>query len=354
VAVLDPLRHPIVLAPLAGGPSTPELTAAVVEAGGFGFLAAGYLSAEVLGERIAATRALTAGALGVNLFVPGPPSDPDVVAAYAERLAPEAAALGVALGTPRADDDDWDAKLTLLLADPPAVVSFTFGCPEISVVDRLHDAGAEVWVTITTPGEAVAAEAAGADVLVAQGTEAGGHRGAWRDDDPLVEGIGTLALVQLVRARCGLPVVATGGIATGAGVASVLAAGASAAAVGTAFLLCPEAGTAEVHRRALAGDAPTALTRAFTGRLARGIRNRVLDELSDVAPSGYPEIHHLTSPLRQAARAAGVTDVVNLWAGQAYPLARAEPAADVIARLVRELDAARAAQPPSTAASSSA
>jgi nitronate monooxygenase len=333
VSVVEAVRHPIVLAPLAGGPSTPELTAAVVEAGGFGFVAAGYLSAETMRERIAQTRSLTPGPFGVNVFVPGQPSDPDAIAAYAERLAPEAAALGVELGRPRFDDDDWDAKIDVLEQDPPAVVSFTFGCPPPSVVRRLHDAGAEVWVTITTPDEAAAAEAAGADGLAAQGAEAGGHRGTWRDDDPHIAGIGLLSLVQLVRARSRLPLIAAGGIATREAVDATLAAGAVAAAAGTAFMLCPEAGTSEVHRAAFGGDAPTGLTRAFTGRMARGIRNRLMDELSGVAPSAYPEIHHLTSPLRQAARQQGVPDVVNLWAGEAYQLAQAEPAADVVARL---------------------
>jgi nitronate monooxygenase len=327
------------LAPLAGGPSTPNLTAAVVDAGGFGFLAAGYLSAEDLRQRLARTRALTAGPFGVNLFVPGEPSNPDLVMDYAKRLAPEAAALGVDLGDGRFDDDDWEGKLSALLEEPPAAVSFTFGCPPEPVIRQFHDVGAEVWLTITTPHEAVAAESAGADVLVAQGSEAGGHRGTWRDDDPYIRGLGLLALVQLVRAHTALPVVAAGGIATGGAIAAALAVGASAAAVGTAFLLCPEAGTTEVHRAALAGDAPTALTRAFTGRMARGIRNRLLDELTDVAPSGYPEIHHLTAPIRQAGRDAGLSDVENLWAGEAYELAEAAPAASVMARLVRELEA---------------
>jgi nitronate monooxygenase len=337
VTVLDGVRHPIVLAPLAGGPSTPELTAAVVDAGGFGFVAGGYLAADDLRDRLDRTRSLTARPLGVNLFVPGTPADSEAVRAFADRLAPEAAALGVELGQPRFDDDDWDAKVDLLLADPPAAVSFTFGCPPVSVIDRFHAAGVEVWVTVTTPDEAVAAEAAGADVLWAQGAEAGGHRGTWRDDDPLIEGIGLLALLSLVRSRTSLPVVAAGGLATPQDVAAVLTAGARAAAFGTAFLRCPEAGTSEVHRAALAGTAPTVLTRAFTGRLARGIRNRLLDELSAVAPSAYPEVHHLTAPLRQAGRQVGDADVVNLWAGQAYPLAEARPAAEVVARLVADL-----------------
>ena len=340
--MLGSIPHPIALAPLAGGPSTPELTAAVVDAGGFGFLAAGYLSADELRTRIARTRALTTGPFGVNLFVPGQPSSDRVaIQAYADRLAPEAARLAVELGEPRFDDDEWDGKIAVLLEDLPAVVSFTFGCPSAALIEVLREAGAEVWVTITTPEEAVAAQAAGTDVLLAQGTEAGGHRGTWRDDDPQIEGIGVLALVQLVRARTTRPIVAAGGIATGAGIAAVLAAGATAAALGTAFLLCPEAGTSDVHRAALARTAPTALTRAFTGRLARGIRNRTIDELSAVAPSAYPEIHHLTAPLRQAARSAGDPDLVNLWAGQAHPLTEARPAGEVVARLVRQLEDAR-------------
>src|SRR4051794_3580324 len=143
MSVLGSVEHPVVLAPLAGGPSTPELTAAVAGAGGFAFLAAGYLTAEELRSRIARTRSLAAQPFGVNLFVPGTPSDRRAIAAYAERLAPEAAALGVELGDPRFDDDDWDAKVELLLDDPPAAVSFTFGCPPGALLRRFRDAGAE-------------------------------------------------------------------------------------------------------------------------------------------------------------------------------------------------------------------
>jgi nitronate monooxygenase len=331
--MLDELPTPLVLAPLAGGPSTPELTAAAAEAGAFGFLAAGYLSAATLRDRIEATRALTDRPFGVNVFVPGAPSGPDVVSAYADLLAREAERLGVALGNPRYDDDDWAAKLDLLAREPVAVVSFTFGCPQPHVVDALHRAGAEVWVTVTTPAEAAAAEAIGVDVFVAQGTEAGGHRATWDDGDPGIAGFGVLALLQLLRSRSRLPLVAAGGIATGSGIAAVLAAGARAAALGTAFLLCPEAGTSDVHRAALRGSAPTALTRAFTGRMARGITNRLMAQYGDRAPSAYPEVHYLTATLRQAGRERGVPDVVNLWAGHAYPLAQELPAAELVRKL---------------------
>jgi nitronate monooxygenase len=339
VTVLEEIEHPIVLAPLAGGPSTPELTAAVADAGAFAFLAAGYLSPTALAEQLEAVRRKTNRDIGVNLFVPGQPADPRPVDDYASLLAREAERLGVSLCDPRFDDDGWRAKLDVLLAEPVAAVSFTFGCPPAQVIDGLHRRGSEVWVTATTPREAVVAETAGADVVVAQGIEAGGHRGSWIDDPSASPGLGLLALVQLVRAQSTVPIVATGGIATGRGIAAIRTAGANAAALGTAFLLCPEAGTSAVHRKALSGSTSTALTRAFTGRLARGIRNRMLEEYGPASPSAYPEIHYLTAPLRRAGRDAQEGDVVNMWAGEAYHLARELPAAEVVANLVTELAA---------------
>lgn len=337
--LLDQCPLPVVLAPLAGGPSTPELTAAVSEAGGLGFLAAGYLSSSDMAERIDRTRELTARPFGVNLFVPQPDTDPAVVEAYARRLEPEARHLGVRLGEPRQDDDDWAAKLAVLTESAVPLVSFAFGCPPADVVGGLHRASSEVWVTVTSVEEARQAQSAGADALVVQGFEAGGHRGGFEDTD---EATGLLALLQLVQREVSLPLVAAGGIATGSGLAAVLAAGARAGALGSAFLRCPEAGTSQVHRDALARRQPTALTRAFTGRLARGLRNRFLDEHSAFAPSAYPQVHHLTAPLRARGRTAGEPDVVNLWAGQASTLGESEPAADVVRRTAAEARAALA------------
>jgi nitronate monooxygenase len=217
-------------------------------------------------------------------------------------------------------------------------VSFTFGIPGEDVMAGLRARGTEVWVTVTSPEEARRAAAAGADLLLVQGYEAGGHRGG--TSDATGEGTGLIALLQLITADLATPVVAAGGIATGQAIAAVLCLGARAAALGTAFLDCPEAATAPVHRSALHDDAPTRLTRAFSGRTARGIENGFLRAHSASAPAAYPEVHHLTSPMRKAARQAGLADYVNLWAGQAYPLTAAAPAAD----LVRELwDQARAA-----------
>ncbi|WP_067696112.1 NAD(P)H-dependent flavin oxidoreductase [Nocardia jejuensis] len=327
--VLDELGTPIVLAPMAGGPSTPELAAAVSDAGGLGFIAAGYLSAADLGDRIERTRALTSAPFGVNLFYPSAPSPTETFGAYVTDLARE-----FPVGEPRYDSDDWDAKLDLLTAAPVPVVSCTFGCPSAPEITRLHAAGSEVWVTVTSVAEAKYAVEAGADALIAQGSEAGGHRGTFADRpaDDLTDPLGLLALVQLLTAAVHTPIVATGGITTGAGLAAALSAGAAAAQIGTAFLRCPEAGTAPLLRDAITLDTPTMLTRAFTGRRARGLRNLFMLEHPD-APAAYPEIHYATGPLRAAARTEGNADAVNLWAGQAHSLAPELPAGELVRQL---------------------
>jgi nitronate monooxygenase len=331
------LREPIVLAPLAGGPSTPALAAAVANAGGLGFLGTGYRSAEAAQADLVAARRLTAGPLGVNIFVPSPPEGVDrrAVDAFAGAVRHEAETVGVSPGQPRWDDDDWAAKLAMVGSERPQVVSFTFGCPSPETIGGLRLAGCAVWVTVTAPEEAVQAARAGADALVVQGVEAGGHRGSFVDRDGAAE-IGLLALLRLVRRAVDLPLVATGGIADGYGVAAVLAAGASAAQLGSAFMRAAEAGTSPAQRQALAGPGRTALTRAFTGRLARGIVNRFLAEHSADAPIAYPHVHHVTAPMRAAARERGEADLINLWAGQAYSLAEAGPASEIMARLAAE------------------
>jgi nitronate monooxygenase len=342
----DALPHPIVQAPLAGGPSTPALAAAVSGAGGLGFLAAGYKTVDAVRADLAELRSrLPAGIpFGINLFAPpGHGADGERVAAFADTIRAEAEAGGAPLGEPRWDDDRYADKLDLACAERVAVVSFTFGCPAAGDVRRLQDAGAAVWVTVTTADEARAAHAVGVDGLIAQGVEAGGHRGSFDDARP--GDVGLLALLQLVRGAVGdaTPLIATGAVATGRGVAAVLAAGAAAAQLGTAFMLCPEAATTPAHRSAIEdGGADTALTRAFTGRSARGIANRFLREHSQAAPSAYPEVHHLTAPLRAAARKRGDADAFNLWAGQAYPLAEALPAAELVVALADEARAALA------------
>jgi nitronate monooxygenase len=321
----------IVQAPMGGGPSTPELAAAVNEAGGLGFLAAGYKTVDAVRADIEALRALTGRPFGVNLFAPpGPAED---VSAFADELKREAERYGAPVGEPRHDDDGWDAKLDLLEELEVPIVSFTFGCPEPDVLARF----AEAWVTVTTPAEARMAAAAGATGLVVQGVEAGGHRGGF--DDAAPGEIGLLALLQAIDVD--VPLVATGGIATGRGVAAALAAGAERVAIGTAFMLCPEAGTAPAHRAAIAAPGETALTRAFTGRLARGIVNRWMREHEATAPRAYPDVHHLTAKIRAAAREQGDPDGFHLWAGQAHELARPVPAGDLVRQWAAEATRSR-------------
>jgi nitronate monooxygenase len=323
--ILDQLQHPIIQAPMAGGPSTPALAAAVSKAGGLGFVAAGYRTTSALREDMAAIDATTP--FGVNLFVPGSPDvDEAALQAYVRELGPEA-------GEARFDDDEWEDKLASLHERPVAVVSFTFGCPPADVVASLQEAGSEVWVTVTSVSEARIARAAGADALVLQGVEAGGHRGTFDDPPDGGEGLSVLVLLRLVASEIDLPLVATGGITDAPAVAAVLAAGAAAAQLGSAFMLCPEAATNPAHRAGLSTDAPTALTRAFSGRLARGIENQFTREHDATAPRAYPHVHHATSPMRAAARKREDPDGFNLWAGQAHSLARELPAAE----LVREL-----------------
>jgi nitronate monooxygenase len=333
-----PSELPIVQAPLAGGPSTPALAAAVAAAGGYGFVAGGYLSAEQLEAAIAATRARTARRFGVNLFVPGAPGDPAAVARYAETLAPEAQRLGVALGEARWEDDSYEAKLAVVEAARVQLVSFTFGCPAPAVAARLHTAGIVVAVTVTSALEAGLAADAGADLLAVQGTEAGGHQGSFAGDlapneRPL------LAALAEIRAAVELPLIAAGGIMTGADAAAALGAGAIAVQLGTALLCTAEAGTSGPYRRALLERRypDTILTRAYTGRFARGLANRFALEHDALAPPAYPEVHHLTRPLRAAATRAGDDSVPNLWAGTGWPGVRAEPAAEVVRRVAAGL-----------------
>ncbi|GAA2087267.1 NAD(P)H-dependent flavin oxidoreductase [Actinomadura alba] len=349
-------EHPIVQAPMAGGASTPALAAAVSNAGGLGFLAAGYKTVAQMRREIDETRELTSRPFGVNLFVPSDdPVDTAAVAAYQERLVPEADRLGVALGEPVGGDDDWAAKVADLLADPPSVVGFTFGRPGDELVAALRDRGTLVIVTVTSVAEAEAASAA--DVLCVQGPEAGAHQGSFantarlRDPaDPRAPGVprapgepdgggefpeGLRALLRAVREVIDRPLIAAGGLGHTGHVAEVLALGAGAAQLGTAFLRAPESGATSVYKDALADPrfTVTALTRAFSGRPARGLVNRFLAAHSAYAPAAYPHVHNLTAPLRRAAAQQGDVGAMALWAGTSFRLATDAPAAETVARL---------------------
>ncbi|MCK9793583.1 nitronate monooxygenase [Isoptericola sp. 4D.3] len=340
---------PLVAAPMAGGATTPDLVAATSGAGALAFLAGGYQTPDALAEQLRVARGLARGLgrpYGVNVFVPPPPGtapDPAALAAFARRLAPDAAAHGVdldaALGSlPATDDDGWRAKLDLLRHDPAPVVSFTFGPPPAADVAALRAAGSAVLVTVTTPAEAVAAQELGADGLVVQGPRAGGHSGTWDPARAVGDGA-TSDVVAAVVARTGLPVVAAGGVDGGPAVARLLHAGARAVAVGTLLLRTDESGASATHRDALADPRydRTVVTRAFTGRPARALRNGFVGRHDEHAPVGYPQVHHLTRELRRRAAAAGDAERLHLWAGTGYRSAPTGSAADVVRELAAGL-----------------
>jgi nitronate monooxygenase len=322
---------------MAGGPATPQLAAAVSEAGGLGFLAAGYRSASDLEGEIQLTRELTSGPFGVNLFVPQPSlATPESIAAYRDRILPDAARYGVEPGQTHPDDDAWNDKLTVVERLAPAVVSFTFGSPGREAAARLQRAGIAVGVTVTSLDELRIALADAVDLLIVQGPEAGGHRGTFDpggqpDAQPLH------ALLAALTSNTRLPIVAAGGLMSRTDVGQALAAGAVAAQLGTAFLRAAEAGTRALHAEALASGAfiETAVTRAFSGRYARGLVNEFMREHSEAAPPAYPELHQLTAPIRAAAARAGDAERLSLWAGTGFQHTVARPAADIVDRVRR-------------------
>lgn len=337
------LPIPIIQAPMAGGVSTPELAAAVSNAGGLGFLAGGYKTAEAMKKEIHELRTLTDRPFGVNVFVPGDKTvDEKALERYRAVLESEAERLGASVGEPKWDDDDWEAKFDVLLEERVPVVSFTFGCPDKEVIAALQKAGSFVMVTVTSREEACMAAEAGANALCVQGEEAGGHRASFGNDPKKDGALELFPLLARVRAAVRVPLAAAGGIMDGRGIAAALKAGASVVQLGTAFLRCPESGAHPLHKQALADPrfVETAVTRAFTGRPARGLVNRFMAEYRALAPAAYPHVHHMTKPLRAAAAKAGDPEGMSLWAGTGYRLARELPAAELVEELKRELEEA--------------
>lgn len=335
---------PIIQAPMAGSQGS-ALAIAVGRAGGLGSLPCAMLAPDAIRAEVAAIRAGIDGKpFNLNFFAHQPvAADPAREAQWRQALGPYYAEYGIdpagiAAGPGRNPFTREAAALVLELR--PAVVSFQFGLPPIDLLDMVRAAGARVLGAATTLEEGQWLEANGVDAVVAQGLEAGGHRGHFLSDD-LSRQLGTIALVrQLVRALR-IPVVAAGGIADAAGVAAAVALGAAGVQVGTAYLSCPEATTSKVHRAALASEAArhTAVTRLFSGRPARGIVNRLMRELgplSTVAPA-FPMAGGALAPLRARAEAAGNGDFSPLWAGQNAYGCRAVPAADLTRELARGL-----------------
>jgi nitronate monooxygenase len=331
---------PVLAAPMAGGPSTPELVVAAAHAGSLGFLGGGYKTPDALADQMAEVR-FAGVPFGINLFAPNPvPVDPGAYDTYRDRIKAEADRYEIDLSkVPVTENDDyWQEKVELLLADPVPVVTFTFGIPEPTVISALQNAGSLVGQTITSAAEARLAAEHDVDVLVVQAAAAGGHSGILTPDRFPAE-VPLPQLLQEIGAVSSLPLIGAGGIGTPDDVAAALGAGAIAIAVGTVLLRSKESGTSPPYRAALAdpGRRPTLLTRAFTGRPARGLANVFTDRYTAVAPEGYPAIHFLTSPVRKAAAAAGDPERINLWAGTGYRHATAEPTSDILRRLASEL-----------------
>ncbi len=340
------IRYPLIQAPMAGGTSTPELAAAVSEAGGLGSLGLAYTSPEQMRAAIAAVRERTFRPFNVNLFALGPPAPPGDLAAASALLEPYRKELGLpSPELPRRPPYTLEDTYGAVLAEAPPVFSFTFGLAPAELTRDLQEKGTRVLGTATTVDEARALEELGVDAVVAQGSEAGGHRGTFAGDFDAGL-VGTLALVPQIVDAVSIPVVAAGGIMDGRGIAAALALGAAGAQLGTAFLPTPESAAHDLHKRAVLDgtEESTTVTPAFTGRHARGIRNRLAQELDPqrerLAP--FPLQAALAADIRDEAARRGAPELMTMLAGQGLRLARALPAAELVAVLVSETEEALA------------
>ncbi len=330
---------------MAGGATTVELVAAVCESGGAGFVAAAYSTPEQIADVCRAVRARTRRPFGINLFAPTPiPRHPDDPRSALERIAPFHTELGIAPPSlPGSPGESFDAQLAAALGGGASYFSFTFGIPPSDALAAIRAAGMFLIGTATTVDEAIALERAGVDAVVAQGSEAGAHRGSFAVAFEAAL-IGTVARVPQVLRATRVPVIASGGIMNGEGVAAALALGASAVQMGTAFLTCHESGVPESYKRAIlsAREHQTRVTRAFSGRPARGIVNRFMEEVerSPDAILPYPLQNALTRPLRAGAAKQDRAEFLSLWAGQGLRLARRESSGELVSRLASESESA--------------
>lgn len=335
------LEIPLVGAPMAGGPSTPQLAAAVSNAGGLGMLAAGYLNADQLAEQVKQTRELTDQPFGVNLFCLADPNEnPSNAKALLQDYRLALAPLGKQYGLDLLNyelvlPDHFHPLLDWLLANPVPVVTFTFGCPSAEDIAQLQAVGTCVGITVTNPQDAALATQAGVDFLCVQGPDAGGHQSTFRVQDE-VNQLPLSQLVPAVQAITDLPLVAGGGIGNSEDVQSLLSLGVEAVQVGTLLLLSDEAGTSQAHRDALqSGITETRLTRAFTGHPARAIVNDFVAEFDALAPAVYPHMHYLTAPLRAKAKDGGAWHHVNAWAGAGFSQAPPDATEQIIIGLFK-------------------
>jgi nitronate monooxygenase len=335
-------KFPIIQGPMAGGATSPELVAAVSNAGGLGSLAASLLSPSVMRDQVTLIRGLTDQPFLINLFIQETPSpSTEDIQSAAALLEPIWKSLGWdSLPVPAQWCEDFAAQLDALIAARPAAASFTFGILDPSQVERLHNAGIFVIGTVTSVEEALAWEKVGADAIVASGTESGGHRGTFigRQEDSMLPASG---LWPQVAPAVGIPMIAAGGIMTGVDINQALAMGAQAVQMGSAFLVCDESGINQTYRDALirADDTPTRLTRAFSGRYARGLENRFMHEMAAVESRvpAYPVQNALTTAIRAAAAKIGDPELMSLWAGAEIRRARPIPVAQLMQTLVAEM-----------------
>jgi len=337
------LETAIIQGPMGGGPSTPELVAAVSNAGGLGSLGAAYLSPDQIRDAIRRIRSLTDGPFQVNLFVGGWRTDLSFDPAPMLALLAEIhAALGLSPpAVPQLGPDPYPAQLEAVLDARPPIFSFTFGIPDRDALSRLRARGILVIGTATTVEEARLLTEAGVDAIVAQGSEAGAHRGTFAAPFE-ASMIPTLLLTRQIRSAVSKPVIAAGGLMDGSDIVAALDAGASAVALGTAFLACPESGASAAHKRAIvnADRDTTVVTRAFSGRPARGLRNDFIARLEgqESAILPYPLQNAVTRTMRAAAAEQGAAGFLSLWAGTGVARARAMPAGDLVKRLTEEID----------------
>ncbi|HEY3150892.1 MAG TPA: DUF561 domain-containing protein [Candidatus Binatia bacterium] len=336
---------PIIQAPLAGGGDTPALVAAVCNAGGLAFIGAAYLTPEQIGNASREVRARTSKPFGINLFAPlRAPDLPSGPQPALERVARFFAELGLPPPIlPAGSRDSFNEQLAAALESGASVFSFTLGILPKNAIEAIKARGMFVIGTATTVEEAIALEKAKVDAIVTQGSEAGGHRATFAADFDSGM-IGTISLVPQVVDAVTVPVIASGGIMDGRGIAAALALGASAVQLGTAFLTCDEAGVPEVYKKAIlkAREHETRLTRAFSGRPARGIVNRFLTAFEESDAAGailpFPLQNDLTRPLRAAAAKQGRAEFLSLWAGQGVRLAQRRMAAQLVECLAIETE----------------
>jgi len=329
------LKYPIIQAPMAGGISTVDLAITVSQNGGLGFLAAGYKTPEAIEQEIVKCKE-AALPFGVNIFVPQHDAIDESVFLYKERLEED---FQIPLSIPEQHDDFWNEKLELVMAYQVPYVSFTFGCPSKEIIEKIKKNGSYVIVTVTNLEEAKKALEHGADAICLQGAEAGGHRATFQNMDEN-SNVPLLELIPTIRKKIPVPLIAAGGIMNGKDIYLALKSGADAVQLGTAFLCTEESGANPVYKQALKSGEfeETALTRTFSGRLARGLKNEFMMKYESIAPASYPAVNTLTQPIRAKALKENNPQAMSLWASTRFQEIQQGTAKEVFDRLIQELE----------------